>query len=72
MQTGVVRVEESAEIMEALLKQIYKIRQDWVPHKSDSIGQLAMKAGMENFKYAMEIRTAANLYLIDGLDDPAE
>lgn len=58
--------------MEALLKQIYKVPQDWVPHKSDSEDQLAEKAGMDNFNHAMDVRMAADMYLIRGLDEPTE
>lgn len=51
---------------------MYQVPQDFVPRKEDSPDQLVEKAGMDAFNLALEVRTAADMYLIEGLQDATE
>lgn len=67
-QTGVIEVEERAEVIEALLQHIYEAPLEFVARKEMSKSDLERLSTMENVQLAIELQTAADKYLINGLD----
>lgn len=59
-QTGIVRVEESAAVMDVAFRHLYKMELPFTPFKKDQEDVLRAKGTGDNFFLALDVLAAAD------------